>query len=137
MSDFLAKADEIGSVYLSLPQFEGGLKMSKPIPPQLATKEMLEEMIAEVYTTQEDMMDDIYRRLDEIYYPIDSRIGWIHKFIENIEERLDQISDTVERQERQRTKGEKAIRSFVGTWFEMSEEDVETCFPTSSSTSPH
>ena len=106
--------------------------MSKPIPPQLATKEMLEEMIAEVYTTQEDMMDDIYRRLDEIYYPIDSRIGWIHKFIENIEERLDQISDTVERQERQRTKGEKAIRSFVGTWFEMSEEDVETCFSTSS-----
>ncbi|KAF3497096.1 hypothetical protein DY000_02053318 [Brassica cretica] len=88
MADFFAMADEIGSVYLSLPQYRGRLKMSKPIPPQLATKEMLEEMIAEVYTTHEVMMDDIYRRLDEIYYPIDSRIGWIHKFVENIKERL-------------------------------------------------
>ncbi|WZZ27636.1 hypothetical protein YC2023_011037 [Brassica napus] len=88
MADFLAMADEIGSVYLSLPQNRGRLKMSKPIPPQLATKEMLEEMIAEVYTTHEVMMDDIYRRLNEIYYPIDRRIGWIHKFVENIKERL-------------------------------------------------
>lgn len=63
MADFLAMADEIGSVYLSLPQYGGRLKMSKPIPPQL----------------------------DEIYYPIDSRIGWIHKFVENIKERLTKL----------------------------------------------
>ena len=133
MADFLAMADEIGSVYLSLPQYRGRLKMSKPIPPQLATKEMLEEMIAEVYTTHEVMMDDIYRRLDEIYYPIDSRIGWIHKCIKNLGDLLEKVSDTMERLERQRTKGEKAIRRFVGSWSEMFEEDVETCFPTSSS----
>ncbi|KAF3493005.1 hypothetical protein DY000_02053112 [Brassica cretica] len=29
-------------------------------------------------------------------------------------------------------RGDEAIRSFVGTWFQMSKEDVNTCFPTSS-----
>lgn len=46
---------------------------------------------------------------------------------------MDEVKYAVEKLKRQRTKGDKAIRSFVDTWFEMSEEDVETCFPTKSS----
>lgn len=59
-------SDEMGSVDLSLPQYERRLQMRRPIPPQLATMEMLEDMIAGVYTSQEVMMDGINMRLDEI-----------------------------------------------------------------------
>ena len=97
---------------------------------------MLEEMIAGVYTSQEVNMDDFNRRLDEIYYPLDIQISWVHKCIENLGERLDHDNEIVVRLERQKTKREKAIRSFVSTWFEMSEEDVGTCFPTSAPIHP-
>ncbi|KAF2587763.1 hypothetical protein F2Q70_00038935 [Brassica cretica] len=56
---------------------------------------MLEEMIAGVYTSQEVNMDDFNRRLDEIYYPLDIQISWVHKCIENLGERLDQDNEIV------------------------------------------
>lgn len=49
-----------------------------------------------------------------------------------LEDQVNQIGDTVRRQEQQRTRGDNAIRSFVGCWFKMITEDVETYFPTSS-----
>lgn len=50
---------------------------------------------------------------------------------------VDEVSDSVESLKRQGTKGDKAIRSFVSTWLEMPEEDVETyCFPTRPSVPP-
>ncbi|KAF3586244.1 hypothetical protein F2Q69_00028758 [Brassica cretica] len=66
IADILVMADEMGSVDLSLPQYDGRLKMSRLIPPQLTTMEMLEEMIARVHRSQEVMMDGINMRLDEI-----------------------------------------------------------------------
>ena len=35
------------------------------------------------------------------------------------------------------TRGDEAIRGFIGTWFQMSKEDVDTCFPTSSHPPPY
>lgn len=68
------------------------------------------------------MMDDFYKRLDEIYYPTDSIIAWIYKCLEDLRARFDQVSDTVKKLERHRTKREKSIRCFLGTWFEISED---------------
>lgn len=48
MADILEMADDMVRVYLSLPYYDGLLKMNKPIPPQLATKDMLEDMIVGV-----------------------------------------------------------------------------------------
>ena len=53
--------------------------------------------------------------------------------MEDLRNRVDEVNNVVEKLKRQRTKGEKAIRSFVDTWFELSKEDVEACFPKKSS----
>ncbi|WZY88276.1 hypothetical protein YC2023_045011 [Brassica napus] len=34
-------------------------------------------------------------------------------------------------------RGDEAIRSFIGTWFQMSKENVNTCFPTSRHPPPY
>ena len=43
----------------------------------------------------------------------------------------------IQRQQEIIIRGEEAIKIFVGTWFEMSKEDVETCVPTSTHLPPY
>lgn len=56
----------------------------------------------------------------------------IAKFNWKLETQLDQTIEVVRNQKELRDKREDAIRSFVGCWFEITEENVETCFPTTS-----
>ncbi|KAL0773207.1 hypothetical protein Bca101_038358 [Brassica carinata] len=75
IADILECAEGMVSVYLSLPRYNVHQRR-QPDPEQLVTKDMHEDMIAGVYTSQERMMEDTNGRLDVIYYPIGSIIGW-------------------------------------------------------------
>ena len=75
IADIIECAEGMVSVYLSLPRYNVQQRR-QPDPKQLVTKDMHEDMIAGVYTSQERMMEDTNGRLDVIYYPIVSIIGW-------------------------------------------------------------
>lgn len=74
----LEYAEKIGSVYLNLPRCSVRQNKRRPYPQHLVTIDMLEDMIAWVYTSHDIMMEDTNERLDGICYPIDKRIGWIY-----------------------------------------------------------
>lgn len=63
------------------------------------------------------MVDDFDRKLDATYTQLNNSIRWMSNCVEILELQVDQISATLRRQERHQTRGERAIRSFVGFWF--------------------
>ncbi|KAF2602087.1 hypothetical protein F2Q70_00027140 [Brassica cretica] len=75
IADILECDEGMVSVYLSLPRYNVRQRR-QPDQKQLVTKDMVEDMIAGVYTSQKRMMEDTNGRQDGIYYPIDSSIGW-------------------------------------------------------------
>ncbi|KAF2571204.1 hypothetical protein F2Q70_00003966 [Brassica cretica] len=57
--------------------------------------------------------------------------------INNLQNRMHVKEVDKEILKNQWTRGDEAIRSFIGTWFQISKEDVDTCFPTSSHPPPY
>ncbi|KAF3567347.1 hypothetical protein DY000_02015880 [Brassica cretica] len=57
--------------------------------------------------------------------------------INNLQNRMHVKEVDKEIPKNQWTRGDEAIRSFIGTWFQISKEDVDTCFPTSSHPPPY
>lgn len=88
-----------------------------------------------ISTAQERMFDEFYKKIDAIYFPLSNSIGWLHTCMEELHLKVDYTHEIIQRQHIAR--GEEAIKSFVGTWFEMSKEDVDTCFPISTQLPPY
>ncbi|KAF3508491.1 hypothetical protein F2Q69_00006522 [Brassica cretica] len=83
------------------------------------------------YTPMKIYLRTSTTKIDVIYCPLNNSIAWIRKTMEELQLKVDHIQWIIQRQQEDKTKGEEAIKSFVGTWFKMSKEDVDTCFPTS------
>ena len=83
------------------------------------------------------MYAKIHRTMDRLFYPLHNSIAWISKTMEELQHKLEYTKWIIQRQQDYITRGEEAIKSFVGTWFKMSREDVDICFPTSSHLPPY
>nr|VDD44350.1 unnamed protein product [Brassica oleracea] len=57
-----------------------------------------------------------------------------HQFnLESLKDRLQRIENTTETMKEKWRRGDEAMRDFSGTWFNKRKEEMDTCFPTSSS----
>ncbi|KAF3569431.1 hypothetical protein DY000_02014944 [Brassica cretica] len=101
------------SIYFQMPKVH--LDPPYPTKPVTSRKYQVEEMIAEVYTAQERMFDDFCRSLDATYYPLNNSIRWLRKCMEELELKVDYTHSIIQRHEEHKTRGEEAIKSFVGT----------------------
>jgi len=74
------------------------------------------------------------RNISEITY---ARLGMLQRCIGNLQKMMHANEVAKEIMKNQWTRGDEVIRSFVCTWFQMSKEDIDTCFPTSSHLPPY
>ena len=56
-----------------------------------------------------------------------------HFNIDSLEERLQRMENTTATMKEKWRRGDEAMRDFTGTWFNKRREEMDTCFPTSSS----
>ncbi|KAF2570460.1 hypothetical protein F2Q70_00003215 [Brassica cretica] len=57
-----------------------------------------------------------------------------HEFnLESLEDRLLKMENTTATMKEKWRRGDEAMRDFTGTWFNKRREEMDTCFPTSSS----
>ena len=57
---------------------------------------------------------------DRMFYEFYKKIASMSKRMEKLELKVDYTHEIIQRQQEYETLGEEAIKSFVGTWFEMS-----------------
>ena len=57
-----------------------------------------------------------------------------HQFnLESLGDRLQEMENTTATMKERWRRGDEAMRDFTGTWFNKRREEMDTCFPTSSS----
>ena len=83
------------------------------------------------------MKENYSQRLEEIVETTHARFRMQQGCIRHLQKRMHANVVAREIMKNQWTRGYEAIRSFVGTWFQMSREDVDTCFSTSSHPPPY
>ena len=77
-------------------------------------------------------MESMQEQLNELSEYAYSKISWYHVSIEDILERLQNISNAVQKMDERWTRNDEATRSFIAAWSRMCRDDVDACFPTSS-----
>ena len=77
-------------------------------------------------------MESMQEQLNELSEYAYSKIGWYQFSIENILERLQNISNAIQKMNERWTRNDKATRSFIAAWSKMCRDEVDACFPTSS-----
>lgn len=103
------------------------------LQPDITTsKDNIDELLNDIVASRDKLFDDFYRHIDNVYFSFVYHVPALEGQMETLKLKVDSAHRTIKRQQDHRTRGEKAIKSFVGTWFEMSKEDVNTCFLTSS-----
>ncbi|KAG5393282.1 hypothetical protein IGI04_023245 [Brassica rapa subsp. trilocularis] len=81
-----------------------------------------------IHKTVESMQKELS---DLSAYAYDN-IGWHQVSIDNVQERLQNISNVLEKMDDKWTRNDEATRSFIASWSIMCRDDVDACFPTSS-----
>ncbi|WZZ14801.1 hypothetical protein YC2023_107890 [Brassica napus] len=81
-----------------------------------------------IHKTVESMQKEL---TDISAYAYDN-IGWHQVSIDNIQERLQNISNVLGKLDDKWTRNDEATRSFIASWSRMRRNDVDACFPTSS-----
>ncbi|KAF3516838.1 hypothetical protein DY000_02059598 [Brassica cretica] len=77
-------------------------------------------------------MESMQEQLNEVSEYAYSKISWYQFSIEDILERLQNISNAVQKMDERWTRNDEATRSFIAAWSRMCRDDVDACFPTSS-----
>ncbi|KAG5388536.1 hypothetical protein IGI04_030077 [Brassica rapa subsp. trilocularis] len=104
-----------------------------------ATPAMIDRhLVASIDTTStpDDMqlipnnMESMQEQLNELSEYAYSKIGWYQFSIEDILERLQNISNAVQKMDESWTRNDEATRSFIAAWSRMCRDDVDACFPT-------
>ncbi|KAF3547374.1 hypothetical protein DY000_02007307 [Brassica cretica] len=113
---------------------DGGYKYLKK---RLVTVKLLEDKLDEINFSQDLMREDFSQRLVDLDKTTTARFGMHQRSFNNLQNRMHVSAVDKEILRNQWTRGDVAIRSFIGTWFQMSKEDVDTCFPTSSHPTPY
>ena len=104
---------------------------------RLVTVKLLEDKFDEINFSQDLMREDLSQRLEDVEETIHARLIMPQGCIGNLQNRMHVNEVDKEILKNKWTRGDEAIRSFIGTWFQMSKEDVHTCFPTSSHPLPY
>ncbi|KAF2561256.1 hypothetical protein F2Q70_00017254 [Brassica cretica] len=104
---------------------------------RLLTVKFLKDKLDEINFSQDLMRKDFSQRLEDVEETIHARPRMQTGCIGNLQNRIHVNEVDKEILKNQWTRGDEAIRSFIGTWFQMSKEDVDTCFPTSSHPIPY
>ena len=74
----------------------------------------------------------MHEELNELSaYAHDKKV-WHQFSIEDILERLHNISNAIQKMDERWTRNYEATRSFIAAWSRMCIDDVDACFPTSS-----
>ncbi|KAF2544385.1 hypothetical protein F2Q68_00031447 [Brassica cretica] len=75
-------------------------------------------------------MESMQEQLNELSEYAYSKIGWYQFSIEDILERLQNISNAVQKMDERWTINDEATRSFIAAWSRMCRDEVDACFPT-------
>ncbi|WZY94124.1 hypothetical protein YC2023_066453 [Brassica napus] len=77
-------------------------------------------------------MESMYKELTELSAYAYNNIGWHQVSIDNVQDRLQHISNVLEKMDDKWTRNDEATRSFIASWSRMCRDDVDACFPTNS-----
>ena len=83
------------------------------------------------------MWEDFSQRLEDLDETTQARLGMHQHNINNLQKRMHVNEVDKEILKNKWTIGDESIRRFIATWFQMSEEDVDTCFLISSHPPPY
>ncbi|WZY88351.1 hypothetical protein YC2023_045086 [Brassica napus] len=78
------------------------------------------------------MIKSMHKELTELSAYAYNNIGWHQVSIDNVQDRLQNISNVLEKMDDKWTRNDEATRSFIASWSRMCRDDVDACFPTSS-----
>ena len=93
----------------------------------LVTEKSLHDKLDEITFFQYLLKEDIYHELKDISETTYARIGMQQRNIRNLQHRMHASEVARERLKNQWSRGDESIRSFIGTWFQMSKDEVDTC----------
>ncbi|KAF2541920.1 hypothetical protein F2Q68_00031242 [Brassica cretica] len=93
---------------------------------ELVTKKSLQDKLDEITFSQDLLKEDVYQELKDISETTHARLGMQQRNIGNLQHRMHATEVTRERLKNQWTRGDEAIRSFTGAWYQMSRDEVDT-----------
>uniref|UniRef100_M4F1K6 Uncharacterized protein n=1 Tax=Brassica campestris TaxID=3711 RepID=M4F1K6_BRACM len=99
-----------------------------PFRGNLVTVKLLEDKLDEINFSQDLLKEDIPQRLEDIVEATHARLRMQQGCIGHLQERMQVNEVAREVMKNKWTRGNEAIRSFVGTWFQMIKEDVYILF---------
>ncbi|KAL0805354.1 hypothetical protein Bca101_097845 [Brassica carinata] len=77
-------------------------------------------------------IESMHEELTELSAYTYDNIGWHQVNIDNIQDRLQNISNVLKKMDDKWTRHDEATRSFIASWSRMCRDDLDACFPTSS-----
>ncbi|CAG7870749.1 unnamed protein product [Brassica rapa] len=77
-------------------------------------------------------IESMHEELIELSAYAYDNIGWHQVSIDNVQDRLHNISNVLKKMDDKWTRNDEATRSFIESWSKMCRDDVDACFPTSS-----
>uniref|UniRef100_M4FJ11 Uncharacterized protein n=1 Tax=Brassica campestris TaxID=3711 RepID=M4FJ11_BRACM len=78
----------------------------------------------------QNKMESMHEELNELSAYAYDKIGWHQFSIEDILERLHNISNAIQKMDERWTRNYEATRSFIAAWSRMCRDEVDACFPT-------
>ncbi|KAG2257878.1 hypothetical protein Bca52824_077172 [Brassica carinata] len=93
----------------------------------MVTVKALHDKLGEITFSQDLLEEDVYQELKDITESTYARLEMQQHNIGNLQHRMHAGEVARERLKNQWTRGDEAIRSFIVTWFQMSEDEVDTC----------
>ena len=104
--------------------------------PRSTNKHIIASIDAESTTISEQLIhktvESMQKELTDLSAYAYDNIGWHQVSIDNVQERLQNISKVLEKMDDKWTRNDEATRSFIASWSRMCRDDVDACFPTSS-----
>ena len=98
---------------------------------------LLEDKLDEITFSQDLMREDFSQRLEDVMETTHTILRIQQGCIGHLQKRMHVHEVDKEIMKNKWTGGDVAIRNFVGTWFQISKEDVDTCFSASSQSPPY
>ena len=93
---------------------------------KLVTAKSLHDKLDEITFSQDLLKQDVYRELKDISETTYARLGMQQRSIWNLQHKMNASEVARERSKNQWTRGDEAIISFIGTWFQVSKDEVDT-----------
>ena len=108
-----------------------------PLRGKLVTEMFLQDKLVEITFSQDLLKEDIYQELKDISESTHARLGMQQRNIGNLQPKMNACEDAREILKNQWTRGDEAIRSFIGTWFQMNKDEVDACIQPSGHFDPY